>query len=130
MSAAWNHPSSNHNFAMTERSPHDQNPAKGDRRSHQRHYVRGRAVVLLPPARSFKAEAVDISEGGVCLTSPVEVTPGTWCHLRINLLASTGPDISISGQVCFCVEFNGVYRVGVHCLEAQALVDAVRDRDP
>lgn len=114
---------------MTERSSKDQNSTGDERRSHRRLYVNGRALVLLPPARSFKAETVDISESGVCLTSPVELTPGTWCHLRIHMPAASDPDISVSGHVCFCIEYHGAYRVGVHCVESEVLTDAVRQHD-
>jgi len=85
--------------------------------------------VLLPPARSFNADTVDISEGGVCLTSPIALTPGTWCDLRIHVPASPDPDISVSGHVCFCIESHGAYRVGVHCVESKALTDAVRQHE-
>ena len=114
---------------MTGSSPHDQDSTKSERRAHRRLYVQGRALVLLPPARSFRAETVDISEGGVCLTSPVGLTPGTWCHLRIHVPTASTPELSLSGHVCFCIEFHGVYRVGVHCSESESLIDAVREYD-
>lgn len=104
-------------------------PPRAERRAKCRLYVQGRARVLLLPARVFDAEMVDISEGGVCLTSPVELAPGTWCHLRIEMPPTPAVQLSVSGHVCFCIEHHGVYRVGVHCSESDSLVAAVRDRE-
>jgi hypothetical protein len=114
-------------FAMNGSSD---NPSSGSERpARRRHYVQGRARVLLPPARSFDAEMVDISEGGVCLTSPVEVAIGTWCDLRIEMPPRPAAQILVSGYVCFCVEQHGAYRVGVHvgvhCADSDSLVAAV-----
>ena len=104
-------------------------PPRAERRTQGRLYVQGRARVLLMPARVFDAEMVDISEGGVCLTSPVEPAPGTWCHLRIEMPPAPAVQLSVSGHVCFCIEQHGVYRVGVHCADSESLVAAVRDRE-
>jgi hypothetical protein len=111
---------------MTDSSKNGQ-PPHAERRARPRLYVQGRARVLLPPARAFDAEMVDISEGGVCLTSPVELAPGTWCHLRIEIPA-TAAQLSVSGHVCFCIEQHGSYRVGVHCTASDGLLAAVHDR--
>lgn len=82
--------------------------------------------MLLRPARSLKVEALDISEAGVCLTSPVELPPGTWCHVRILLPANRTAEVSIVGHVCFCIERQGAYRIGIHCAESDSLLAAVR----
>ena len=110
-------------------APTDDQPLHPERRAQRRLYVQGRARVLLAPARSFDAEMVDISEGGVCMTSPVELALGTWCHLRIEMPPAPAVQLSVSGQVCFCIERHGVYRVGVHCNDSDSLVAAVRDRE-
>ena len=102
-------------------------PPHNERRSKQRFHVQGRARVLLRPARVFDVEMVDISAAGVCLTSPVELRPGTWCHLRIEMPAPEA-NLSVSGQVCFCIEQHGAFRVGVHCPHSPELEGAVRDR--
>ena len=81
--------------------------------------------MLLRPARVFDVDMIDISEAGVCLTSPVELAPGTWCHLRIEM-PSAGTDLSVSGQVCFCIERHGAFRVGVHCPHSESLAAAAR----
>jgi hypothetical protein len=100
-------------------------PPQTERRAHQRYHLQGRARVLARPARVFDVEMVDISAAGVCLTSPVELRPGTWCHLRIEL-PSPRTNLSVSGQVCFCIEQHGAFRVGVHCPNSSDLEDAVR----
>lgn len=109
--------------------PINEPPPPAERRAKRRVYVQGRARVLLLPARAFDAEMVDISEGGVCLTSPIELAPGTWCHLRIEMPPAPAVRLSVSGHVCFCIEQHGVYRVGVHCADSDSLVAAVRDRE-
>ena len=116
-------------FVMNGSSTGDQPPIS-ERRAQRRLYVQGRARLLLPPARSFNVEMVDISEGGVCMTSPVELAPGTWCHLRIEMPPTPAAPLSVSGHVCFCIEQHGVYRVGVHCADSDSLVAAVRKREP
>src|SRR5687768_388999 len=113
---------------MNGSSTDDQQP-RAERRMQHRLYAQGRARVLLTPARSFDAEMVDISEAGVCMTSPIELAPGTWCHLRIEMLPAPAAQLSVSGRVCFCIEQHGVYRVGVHCSDSERLVAAVRDRE-
>lgn len=113
---------------MSDPSTSEQPPGD-ERRAKRRLYVQGRARVLLMPARAFDAEMVDISEGGVCLTSPVELAIGTWCHLRIEMPPEPSAQLSVSGHVCFCIEQHGVYRVGVHCTDSDSLVAAVRDRE-
>jgi hypothetical protein len=100
-----------------------------ERRGSQRLHAPGRARVLLRPARVVDVDMIDISEAGVCLTSPVELAPGTWCHLRIELSPS-GTDLSVSGQVCFCIERQGAFRVGVHCPHSESLAAAVRGIRP
>jgi hypothetical protein len=105
-------------------------PPSAERRASDRVHVRGRARVLLAPSRAFDAEMVDISEGGVCLTSPFELTLGTWCHLFLDMPAAPATQLSVSGHVCFCIEQHGVYRVGVHCADSQRLLAAVRAREP
>ena len=107
----------------------DDSPPIAERRAQRRVYVQGRARLLLTPARTFNVEMVDISEGGVCMTSPVELAPGTWCHLRIEMPPTPAAQLSVSGHVCFCIEQHGAYRVGVHCTDSDSLVAAVRDRD-
>lgn len=108
---------------------HNGGPVKtrfdAERRASRRLPVRGDARVLLTPARTFVAEAVDISESGVCLTSPIELAAGAWCHLQIRIPSLPGPEISVSGQVCFCIGHHGAYRVGVHCAQAESLAEAV-----
>ena len=110
-------------------SPTDDQQPRGEKRAQRRVYVQGRARVLAAPAMSFDAELVDISEGGVCMTSPVELALGTWCHLHIEMPQASAAQLSVAGQVCFCIEQHGVYRVGVHCADSDSLVAAVRDRE-
>jgi hypothetical protein len=107
----------------------DDPPPIAERRAQRRLYVQGRARWLLAPACTFNVEMVDISEGGVCLTSPVELAPGTWCHLRIEMPPTPAAQLSVSGHVCFCIEQDGAYRVGVHCIDSDRLVAAARDRE-
>jgi PilZ domain-containing protein len=80
---------------------------------------------LLLPARVVDVDMIDISEAGVCMTSPVELAPGTWCHLRIEMPV-VGTDFSLSGQVCFCIERQGAFRIGVHCPHSESLAAVMR----
>lgn len=114
-------------LAMNGHSPRDHNPDTSERRARRRLYVQARAVVLLPQELSLEVETVEISEEGVCLTSPIELVPGTWCRLRIQLLPASATEISVSGRVCFCIEQRGVYRIGIHCAESHGLVAAFRE---
>lgn len=100
-----------------------------ERRAGQRRSVRGRASVLCSSDRSFDADTVDISEGGVCLTSPVALQPGTLCRLNIEIHPTPVIHVSVSGRVCFCVEQHDQYRVGFQCSETPELAAAVYRRE-
>lgn len=86
-----------------------------ERRVNPRQAVNGRASVSCYPGLTFDAETVDISEGGICLTSPVALEPGTPCQLEVEIHPEPVTHISVSGRVCFCIEQAGHYRVGVQC---------------
>lgn len=110
---------------MARTRNHDGSRTSIERRRSERRSVHGRASVLCS-GRSFEAEAVDISESGVCLTSPVALYPGTSCRLTMEVHPAPLMRICVSGSVCFCIEQRGQYRVGVHCSESADLVAAVR----
>jgi hypothetical protein len=100
-----------------------------ERRVSHRRSVLGRASVSCHPESAFDADAVDISEGGVCLTSPVALQPGTLCQLKLEIHPAPVTHVCVSGRVCFCIEQSGHYRVGVQCSETPEFAAAVRRRE-
>ena len=72
-----------------------------ERRDSHRLSVFGRASVSCYPEPAFNAEAVDISEHGVCLTSPVALTPGTLCELAVEICPAPVSALPLEGVCVF-----------------------------
>jgi hypothetical protein len=86
-----------------------------ERRKQRRLPIRGDALVRIQ-RRELRAEAVDISAHGVCLTLPnaLEVGAACWLDLEIPSLAPGG-FFSIEARVCFCLQGKEGYRIGLNC---------------
>ena len=66
--------------------------------------------------RELRAEAVDISAHGVCLTLPRALEVGTTCWLDLEIPAlAPGGFFSVEARVCFCLQGKDGYRIGLNC---------------
>jgi len=79
---------------MAEDSAEDLRPPVTERRKQPRLPIRGDALVRIQ-RRELRAEAVDISAHGVCLTLPRAVEVGTTCWLDLEIPADHEKFISI-----------------------------------
>jgi hypothetical protein len=77
--------------------------------------LRGDALVRVQ-RRELRAETVDISAHGVCLTLPHPLEVGTtcWLDLEIPSRAQRG-SLTVEARVCFCLQGNDGYRIGFNC---------------
>lgn len=100
---------------MAEDSAEDLRAPVADRRKQRRLPIRGDALVRIQ-RRELRAEAVDISAHGVCLTLPhaLEVGASCWLDLEIPSLAPSG-FLSVEARVCFCLQGKDGYRIGLNC---------------
>jgi hypothetical protein len=100
---------------MAEDSAEDLRSPVADRRKQRRLPVRGDALVRTQ-RRELRAEAVDISAHGVCLTLPQALEVGTTCLLDLEIpsLAPAG-FLSVEARVCFCLQGREGYRIGLNC---------------
>lgn len=71
------------------------------------------AADLKIESRHLTAEAVDISEHGVCLTLTQPVEVGTKCQL--NLTIERDIERRVFARVCFCLPTTHGFRVGLNC---------------
>jgi PilZ domain len=89
-----------------------------ERRLQPRLPVRGVAHIKIK-RRSVKAETVDISSHGVCLTLPQPLEVGSSCQLDLAIEGEEGRRISVVARVCFCLRGKNGYRVGLNCALAE-----------
>jgi hypothetical protein len=86
--------------------------------------MRGTALVRIQ-RRELRADTVDISAHGVCLTLPRALEVGSTCELDLELeiQGATTRHTSVVARVCFCLHGKNGYRIGLNC----ALEDFVGD---
>ncbi|HEV8334659.1 MAG TPA: PilZ domain-containing protein [Steroidobacteraceae bacterium] len=106
---------------MVEDSAEELRRPVADRRRQQRLPTRGTALVKLQ-RRELRADTVDISPHGVCLTLPRALEVGSTCELDLEILG-TAKRTSVVARVCFCLQGKNGYRIGLNC----ALEDFVDD---
>ena len=100
---------------MAEDSAEDLRSPSADRRKQRRLPIRGDALVRMQ-RRELRAEAVDISAHGVCLTLPRPLEVGASCQLDLEIPAlGQGGILSVEARVCFCLEGRDGYRIGLNC---------------
>lgn len=100
---------------MAEDSAEDLRPQIADRRRQRRLPVRGDALVRIQRCE-LRADAVDISAHGVCLTLPRALEIGTACWLDLEIPAlAPGGFHSVEARVCFCLQGQDGYRIGLSC---------------
>ena len=99
---------------MAESSVED-SPAGADRRREPRLPVRGSAIVRIQ-RRAMRAETVDISAHGVCLTLPRALEIGITCQVDLQVQGAAKRSTSVEARVCFCLQSEDAYRVGLNCL--------------
>lgn len=100
---------------MAEDSAEDLRPPVTERRKQPRLPIRGDALVRIQ-RRELRAEAVDISAHGVCLTLPRAVDVGTTCWLDLEIPSlAPGGFFSVEARVCFCLQGKDGYRIGLNC---------------
>jgi PilZ domain len=109
---------------MVEDSAEDLRQPAADRRRQQRLLTRGTALVRIQ-RRELRADTVDISAHGVCLTLPRALEVGSTCELDLELeiQGATTRHTSVVARVCFCLHGKNGYRIGLNC----ALEDFVGD---
>jgi hypothetical protein len=73
------------------------------------------AVVTLPGRKAMLAQAVDISEVGVCATLPSAVEVGRCCRLDLEIDEGGKRSKTVVARVCFCLKRNAGFRVGFSC---------------
>jgi c-di-GMP-binding flagellar brake protein YcgR len=61
----------------------DPNPF--DRRQHERRPFRSMADLLLRNFPLLKVRTIDISSGGLSISSPTDIAPGSGGHIRVNI---------------------------------------------
>lgn len=100
---------------MAEDSAEDLRSPVAERRKQRRLPIRGDALVRIQ-RRELRAEAVDISAHGVCLTLPRALEVGTTCWLDLEIPAlAQGGFFSVEARVCFCLQGKDGYRIGLNC---------------
>jgi hypothetical protein len=63
----------------------------------------------------MRADTVDISAHGVCLTLPRALEVGSTCQLELEIHGATQRSKSVVARVCFCVQGSNGYRIGLNC---------------
>jgi hypothetical protein len=99
---------------VAEDSAEDLRSPVTDRRKQRRLPVRGDALVRIR-SRELRAEAVDISAHGVCLTLPRALEVGTPCWLELEIPSLAQGLVSVEARVCFCLQGKDGYRIGFNC---------------
>src|SRR4030095_13950763 len=99
---------------MAECSAEDLRPPVADRRRQQRLLIRGSALVRIQ-RREMRADTVDISAHGVCLTLPHALEVGSICRLEREIHGAAQRSTSVEARVCFCLQGNNGYRIGLNC---------------
>jgi PilZ domain len=99
---------------MTEGFSGDPSTLAAERRGGERRVVQGIAIVRSRRGATL-AEAVDISDEGVCLTLSHPLDVGAKYLLDLELRGQPARSTSIVARVCFCLASNGGYRVGLNC---------------
>lgn len=107
---------------MVEDSAEELRPPVADRRKQQRLLTRGTALVRFQ-RHELRADTVDISQHGVCLTLPRALEVGSTCELDLEILGADQRRTSVVARVCFCLQGKDGYRIGLNC----ALEDFVDD---
>ena len=112
---------------MFERSAGNRPIHVEDRRRRQRIGVHGIAIVSIE-RRQILGDAVDISPDGVCLTLPRALEIGSTCRLDLEIECPTRRSTSVVARVCFCLEGESGFRVGLNCLLDKFLDGGTPDR--
>ena len=100
---------------MAEDSAEDLRPPVAELHKQRRLPIRGDALVRIQ-RRELRAEAVDISTHGVCLTLPRALEVGTTCSLDLEIPSlAPGGLFSVEARVCFCLQGKDGYRIGLNC---------------
>ena len=99
---------------MVEDSAEQVRPPVAERRSQQRLPIRGTALVRIQ-RRALRAETVDISPHGVCLTLPHGLEVGSACELDLEIFGTPQRRTSVAARVCFCLQGKDGYRIGLNC---------------
>lgn len=99
---------------MSEDSTEDLRSPVADRRKQRRLPIRGNALVTIQ-RRELRAEAVDISAHGVCLTLARALEVGTTCSLDLEIPSLAPGGFSVEARVCFCLQGKDGYRIGLNC---------------
>ena len=107
---------------MGEDSAEELQRPVADRRRQQRLLTRGTALVRFQ-RQELRAETVDISPHGVCLTLPRALEVGSSCELDLEIFGTAKRRTSVAARVCFCLQGKDGYRIGLNC----ALEDFVGD---
>ena len=89
-----------------------------ERRIQQRLPARGVAHVKIK-RRSVRAETVDISAHGVCLTLPQPLEVGSSYELDLVIEGEEERRTSVVARVCFCLQGKNGFRVGLNCSLAE-----------
>lgn len=84
--------------------------------------VRGSALVTTE-CLEMRADTVDISAHGVCLTLPCALEAGSTCRLDLEIQGSEKRRTSVIARVCFCLQGKDGYRIGLNC-SLEEFVDA------
>lgn len=107
---------------MVEDSADDlQPPPVAERRRQQRLPIRGTALVRIQ-RRELRANTVDMSPHGVCLSLPVALEVGSACELDLEIFGAVGRTTSLVARVCFCLQGKEGYRIGLNC-ELEDFID-------
>jgi hypothetical protein len=99
-----------------------QPPPVAERRRQQRLPIRGTALVRIQ-RRELRAETVDMSPHGVCLTLPRALEVGSACELQLEILGAAKRITTVMARVCFCLQGKEGYRIGLNC-ELEDFIDA------
>jgi PilZ domain-containing protein len=99
---------------MVEDSAEQVRPPVAERRRQQRLPIRGTALVRIQ-RRELRADTVDISPHGVCLTLPRGLEVGGACQLDLEIFGAAPRCISVEARVCFCLQGKDGYRIGLNC---------------
>lgn len=99
---------------MVEDSAEELRPPVADRRRQQRLLTRGTALVKFQ-RHELRADTVDISQHGVCLTLPRALEVGSTCELDLEILGTAQRRTSVVARVCFCLQAKDGYRIGLNC---------------
>ena len=91
--------------------------------------VRGDALVTIQ-RREMRAEAVDICAHGVCLTLPCALEVGTACQLDLQIPGVPTRSTSVVARVCFCLQGNNGYRIGLNCALDEFVATPLPDHSP